>query len=145
MRFATLALALVLLAAVHPARTAAQRASSDPVMAGDTIPASATIVDAKDLAVMPELRNRSEISRLLTRLYPRALREEGRTGRVTVTLVVDPAGVPRLVTVTGSSGIPEFDDASLRVTRAMRFSPPVLNGSPVWVRLLLPVEFSLVQ
>ena len=136
--------ALVLLAAAHPAHAAAQRASPDPV-AGDTIPAGVTVIEEKDLTVKPALVNRSAITRLLTRSYPQALRGEGTTGRVTVTMVIDPTGVPRLVTVTGSSGIPEFDDASVRVTRAMRFSPPVLNGSPVWVRLLLPVEFSLVQ
>ncbi|HEV7588000.1 MAG TPA: TonB family protein [Longimicrobium sp.] len=136
-------IALVVISAAHPARTAAQRAAPGPV--ADTLPASAVVVDEHDLVVKPELLNRSAIVRLLTRSYPEALREEGRTGRVTVTVVVDPAGVPRLVSVTGSSGIPEFDDASLRVTRAMRFSPPVLNGSPVWVRLLIPVEFSLVR
>jgi TonB family protein len=134
--------ALVLLAAAHPARAAAQRASSHPAPAGDTIPASATVVDEKDLAVKPELVNRSAITRLLTRSYPQALRDEGTTGRVTVTMVIDPTGVPRLVTVTGSSGVAEFDEASVRVTRAMRFSPPVLNGAPVWVRVLVPVEFS---
>jgi TonB family protein len=62
---------------------------------------------------------------------------------VTVTLVVAPGGVPAMVAVTGSSGIPEFDEASLRVTRAMRFSPASLDGSPVWVRMLIPVEFTL--
>jgi len=139
MRFPIL---LLLLAAAAPARAAAQRAPADS--AADTIPASARVVDEKDLATKPELVNRSAISRLLTRNYPRALREEGKTGQVTVTMVVDPAGVPRLVTVTGSSGIPEFDEASLRVTRAMRFSPPVLDGAPVWVRVRVPVEFSLV-
>ena len=133
--------ALVLLAAAHPAHAAAQRASSDP-LAGDTIPASATVVEEKDLVVKPELVNRSAITRLLTRSYPQALRDEGTTGRVTVTMVIDPTGVPRLVTVTGSSGVAEFDEASVRVTRAMRFSPPVLNGTPVWVRVLVPVEFS---
>jgi TonB family protein len=131
--------ALLLLAATHPARSAAQGAPAD------SIPTSARVVDAKDLTVQPELQNRAAIVRLLGRVYPDALREHGTTGRVTVTLVVDPTGVPRLVTVTGSSGVPEFDDASLRVTRAMRFSPPVLDGLPVWTRLILPVEFSLVR
>ncbi|SOD02676.1 protein TonB [bacterium JGI 053] len=135
--------ALLLLAATHPARAAAQGAPADS--SAETIPASARVVEAKDLTVQPELQNRSAIARLLGRVYPQALREHGTTGRVTVTLVVDPAGVPRLVTVTGSSGVPGFDDASLRVTRAMRFSPPMLDGSPVWTRLILPVEFTLTQ
>ena len=133
--------ALVLLAAAHPAHAAAQRASPDPV-AGDTIPAGVTVIEEKDLTVKPALVNRSAITRLLTRSYPQALRSEGTTGRVTVTMVIDPTGVPRLVTVTGSSGVAEFDEASVRVTRAMRFSPPVLNGAPVYVRVLVPVEFS---
>jgi TonB family protein len=137
-------IALLLLAAAHPARAAAQRTVPDTAAAGDTIPASARVVDEKDLVVKPELVNRSAIARLLTRSYPRTLRDDGTTGRVTVTMVIDPAGVPHLVTVTGSSGIPEFDEASLRVTRAMRFSPPVLDGAPMWVRVRVPVEFSLV-
>jgi len=133
---------LLLLSAAAPVHAAAQRAPADS--AADTIPASARVVDENDLATKPELVNRGAVARLLTRNYPRALREEGKTGRVTITLVIDPAGVPRLVTVTGSSGIPEFDDASLRVTKAMRFSPPVLDGAPVWVRVRVPVEFSLM-
>ena len=105
--------ALVLLAAAHPAHAAAQRASPDPV-AGDTIPAGVTVIEEKDLTVKPALVNRSAITRLLTRSYPQALRGEGTTGRVTVTMVIDPTGVPRLVTVTGSSGVAEFDEASVR-------------------------------
>jgi len=133
---------LLLLAAAAPLHAAAQRAPADT--ASDTIPAAARVVDDNDLVVKPELVNRPAIARLLTRNYPHALREEGKTGRVTVTLVIDPAGVPHLVTVTGSSGVAEFDDASLRVTRAMRFSPPVHDGAPVWVRVRVPVEFTLV-
>jgi protein TonB len=132
MRFPLAAVAL--LAAAHPVRAAAQ--------APDTIPASAVVVEEKDLTVKPELTNRPAIVRLLTRSYPRALRDEGRPGRVTVTTVIDPAGVPRLVTVTGNSGIAEFDEAALRVVRAMRFTPPVRDGAPVWVRVIVPVEFS---
>jgi len=132
MRFPLVAVAL--LAATHPVRVAAQ--------APDSIPASAVVVEEKDLAVKPELTNRPAIARLLTRSYPRALQEEGRTGRVTVTMVIDPEGVPRLATVTGSSGVPEFDEASLRVVRAMRFTPPVRDGQPVWVRVIVPLEFS---
>ncbi|MFL5540981.1 MAG: energy transducer TonB [Longimicrobiaceae bacterium] len=131
---------LVLLAAAGPARAAAQRVPEDP--SGDSIPASATVVNETDLTQKPELTNRPAIVRLLTRSYPQALRDEGKAGRVTVTMLIDPSGVPHLVTVTGSSGVPEFDQASLRVTRAMRFTPPVLNAQPVWVRVVVPVEFS---
>lgn len=135
-------LALVLLAAVPADRAAAQRTPPDTATAGDTVPAPARIVDMKDLTDKPELTNRAVISRLLTRIYPTELRDEGITGHVTVTLVIDPAGVPRVVSVTGGSGVPAFDDAALRVTRAMRFTPPVLDGAPVWVRMLIPLEFS---
>ncbi len=131
--------ALALLAAAHPIRAAAQQAEAPPA---DSIPASAVVVDESALTVKPELANRPVIARLLTRNYPRALRDEGRTGMVRVTMVIDPAGMPRLVTVTGSSGIEEFDDAALRVVRAMRFSAPMKDGAPVWVRVVVPVEFS---
>jgi TonB family protein len=136
-------LALVLLAAAQPIHAAAQHTSSD--MAGDTVPASAVILDEDDMTDPPKLVNRVVIERMLTQHYPRALRAMNRTGDVMVTMVVDPTGVPRLVTVTGSSGMPEFDDAALRVSRAMRFSRPVLNGSPVWVRVRAPVNFRLQQ
>jgi TonB family protein len=134
-------LIIALIAASTPVCAAAQGAPADSGAAG--IPASARVVEVKDLTVPPVLLNRAVIVRLLTRVYPKALRDEGITGRVTVTLVVDPGGVPAMVAVTGSSGIPEFDEASLRVTRAMRFSPATLDGSPVWVRMLIPVEFTL--
>jgi len=132
MRFPLVAIAL--LAAAHPVRAAAQ--------APDSIPSSAVVIEEKDLTVKPELTNRPAIARLLTRSYPQALRDEGRSARVTVTMVIDPAGVPRLATVTGNSGIAEFDDAALRVVRAMRFSAPVKDGAPVWVRVVVPVDFS---
>lgn len=128
--------ALVLLAAAAPVRAAAQSADAD------SIPASATVVDERELTAKPQLTNRPAIVRLMTRNYPRALREEGRTGIVRLTLVIDPTGTPRRVTVTGGSGIAEFDDAALRVVRAMRFTSPVKDGTPVWVRVSVPVEFS---
>ena len=78
------------------------------------------------------------------RSYPQVLRDDGVRGRVTVTFVVDPSGVPRLNTVTGSSGVAQLDTAALRVTRAMRFSPPLLNGVAVWARVQLPVAFERV-
>ena len=134
-------LVLVLLAAVQPVRAAAQRTSPD--MAGDSVPASAVVIDENDMVDMPKLVNRGTIERLLSQNYPRELRATGRTGSATVTMVIDPTGVPRLVTVTGSSGMREFDDAALRVSRAMRFSQPVRNGSPVWVRARVPVMFRL--
>jgi TonB family protein len=134
-------LAVCFFAVVHPVHAAAQRTSPD--MAGDTVPVSAVVVDENDMVDVPKPANRSTIERLLSQNYPRDLRATGRTGSVTVTMVIDPTGVPRLVTVTGSSGNREFDDAALRVSRAMRFSQPVLNGSPVWVRARVPVMFRL--
>jgi TonB family protein len=134
-------LVLLLLAAAQPVRAAAQRTSSD--RADDTIPASAVVIDGDDMADPPKLENRSTIVRLLSQNYPRDLRAMGRTGSVTVTMVIDPLGMPRLVRVTGTSGVQEFDDVALRVSRAMRFSRPVLNGSPVWVRARVPVMFRL--
>jgi len=131
--------ALVLLAMAAPIRVAAQSANAG---AGDSIPASATIVDERELTAKPQLTNRPAIVRLMTRNYPRALREDGKTGIVRVTLVIDPTGTPRLVTVTGGSGIAEFDEAALRVVRAMRFTAPVKDGTAVWVRVSIPVEFS---
>jgi TonB family protein len=134
-------LVLVVLAVAQPARAAAQRTWSN--LAGDTLPASATVVDLGNLVVQPTLVNRSTIEHLLSQNYPPALREAGMTGKATVTMVVDPTGVPRLVTVSGSSGMIEFDEASVRVVRGMRFTEPVLNGAPVWVRVRVPVEFAL--
>jgi TonB family protein len=134
-------LVLFLLAAAQPARAAAQHTWSN--LAGDTVPASVTVVDVENLVVQPRLVNQVTIERLLSQAYPSAMREAGMTGRATVTMVVDPAGVPRLVTVTGSSGVRELDEASVRVARGIRLSPPTLNGVPVWVRVRVPVEFSL--
>jgi protein TonB len=75
--------------------------------------------------------------------YPPALRDHGVTGRAEVTFLLDPAGVPRFVQVSNSSGVNEFDEAAIRVIRRARFSPPRLNGAPVWVRVRVPVVFSL--
>lgn len=90
--------ALVLLAAAAPVRAAAQSAD------GDSLPASATVVDERELSAKPTLTNLPVVRRMIDRNYPRSLREEGRTGMVRITMLIDPTGMPRLVTVTGPSG-----------------------------------------
>jgi TonB family protein len=132
---------LLLLCAAIPAHAAAQQTpAADP----DSIPASARVVDPQDLPGRLELLNQGAVARQMERHYPRELREAGTRGRVTVSMVLDPGGVPRRVTVTGSSGVDAFDQAALLVTRVMRFTPPRVDGAPVWVRVQLPVNFELV-
>jgi TonB family protein len=134
--------ALVLLAVTLPV---AARAQSSAVAAADSVPSGAVVVDLDSLTTKPELRNRAAIARLMSRHFPRELREGGARGRTMVAFVVDPGGVPRLVTITGSSGYTDLDEAAVLVVRAMRFSPPLLNGAAVWVRLSFPVTFEQMR
>ncbi|HKP77172.1 MAG TPA: energy transducer TonB [Longimicrobiaceae bacterium] len=123
-----------------PARAAAQVTSAP----GDSVPPpNVTVVEESQLTRKPELTNRQQVARAMQDYYPSALRDHGVSGQAEVTFLIDPTGVPRFVQVSNSSGNNELDDAAIRVLRRARFTPPRLNGAPVWVRVRLPVVFSL--
>lgn len=74
--------------------------------------------------------------------YPAAAREQGIQGRLVLTFTVDPDGWARRIHVTQPLH-PLCDSAAVAAIRAVRFQPGTYKGTPVPVRMSLPVRFQL--
>jgi periplasmic protein TonB len=92
--------------------------------------------------VHPALRNHAEVDRLLQRSYPPLLREVGVEGRVLVEVVVGEdgrvrPGTARIVSATHDA----LGAATLRAVESFRFRPARIGGTPVAVRVTIPVDW----
>ena len=74
--------------------------------------------------------------------YPAKLREEGVTGAVIVTLVIDEAGKVMAAEVSKASH-EAFRDPSLKAVRDWTFAPAQVAGKAVRARVNVPLNFSL--
>ena len=92
--------------------------------------------------VLPVLRNREEMARLLEREYPPLLRDAGVGGTAKVWFFVDETGTVVKTQVHTSSGHAALDEAAMRVGDELVFSPATNEGSavPVWVALDIKFE-----
>lgn len=98
------------------------------------------------LDVMPELANRAEVQKALSRNYPPLMRDAGISGTVTVRFRITRTGTvdPSSVEVVESTH-EAFSEAAVRVVTRMRFSPGKLHASPVPVWVTLPVTFTIAN
>ena len=92
--------------------------------------------------VLPVLRNREEMARLLEREYPPLLRDAGVGGTAKVWFFLDETGTVVKTQVHTSSGHAALDEAAMRVGDELLFSPATAEGSavPVWVALDIKFE-----
>lgn len=92
--------------------------------------------------VRPELRNRTEVARVLERNYPAMLRDAGIGGTVQLWVFINEQGQVQRTRVNNSSGYPQLDQAAEAVAREMRFSPALNRDQrvPVWIQI--PVTFT---
>lgn len=113
--------------------------AATPPAAPDTDPET---FELHAVTEVPRLRNQGEFVRALLRLYPPALRDAGRQGRVRVRFRVERDGsVSRAVVLYASD--PAFSAPTLEAVRLLRFSPAKLNGSPVPVWVEQPVNWEV--
>jgi protein TonB len=89
---------------------------------------------------------RNGLARTLERYYPSVLRDSRVSGRVLVEVIVDENGQPR----PGSARIveashPAFAQATLRAVERFRFSPAKMMGTPVAVRVTIPIQWTAVN
>lgn len=103
---------------------------------GDFIP------DESMVEVRPVLE-RNGLGRTLERNYPPVLRDSRVSGRVVVQLIVDENGRP----VAGSAQVleashPAFGEATLRAIDRFRFRPARMGGTPVPVRVTIPIVWT---
>ncbi len=131
-------------APVVPPAAAPTPLPSEPTAAGPSTPFAAAVP-----ALPPAPRNlpASAVQYLEPPVpeYPRASRRLGESGRVTVRVLIDEAGVPRTVQLARSSGHSRLDEAALQAVQKARFKPYVDNGLPTAGWALIPLVFDLEQ
>lgn len=73
--------------------------------------------------------------------YPSALKNDGVSGMVTVSLTVDEKGNVANVVVKKSTR-PEFEQPAIDAVSRWKFEPAKKDGKPVAVQVVVPVKFS---
>jgi TonB family protein len=89
---------------------------------------------------MPMMLNLRSLRDAMYRDYPEWLKSAESRGTVNVRMRVSAEGVPGEAVITSSTN-PEFNAASLRVIRVVRFRPAALDGRPVAVWVELPLQW----
>lgn len=102
------------------------------------------VYEVAEVEVPPRPINLAAFRRVLERAYPAHLRASRARGVVHVRMRVDPEGVPHDAHITRSSD-PAFNQATLESAVQLRFRPARLNGKPVYVWVLLPIEWSISE
>ncbi|MEZ4423204.1 MAG: energy transducer TonB [Gemmatimonadota bacterium] len=93
--------------------------------------------------VRPDLKNRSDVQRALTREYPPLLRDAGIGGTVNVWFFIDENGRVLRTQVQQSSGHKALDDAALKVASIMEFTPALNRDKRVQVWVAFPITFQI--
>jgi TonB family protein len=106
---------------------------SDEAIEGHEMPA---------LEELPVLRNRGEVARHNSALYPPDLRDSGVEGAVIVRFRISEDGTvdPGTITVPVMTDL-AFEEPAITVVRRMRFTPAKVGGRPVALTVTIPVEF----
>lgn len=92
----------------------------------------------------PDLTNRADIGRSISRNYPPLLKDAGITGTVTLRLrVLEDGRVDQESIQVENSSHDAFADAAKKVVERMRFRPAKVGGRPVKVWVTLPITFTL--
>jgi protein TonB len=107
-----------------------------------SLPVANDSAELWDVDEPPELANRADVARALSREYPRELYQQRVGGTVLVRFQITTEG--RADTATARvlrASRREFGLAALEVVRAMRFRPARKGGAPVAVWATLPIAF----
>jgi TonB family protein len=77
-------------------------------------------------------------------VYPPTMHEAGLEGSVPIEAVIDTDGIVASVRVLSAQVHPEFAKAATDAVRQWKFSPTLLNGEAVEVRMTVTVRFDLL-
>ncbi len=76
--------------------------------------------------------------------YPSAMKREGTSGVVAVSIVIDEKGSVASCTVTKSSHA-DFEGPALDAIKKWKFKPAQKDGVPVKMKLTVPLRFNLEE
>jgi protein TonB len=74
--------------------------------------------------------------------YPQAMRRQGISGVVAVSIVIDEKGVVTSTSVAKSSQ-PEFEAPAVDAVKKWKFKPAQKDGAPVKMKVTIPIRFNL--
>jgi protein TonB len=114
-----------------------------PGYVADNDPGYGGMVDVSALEDRPEVTNRAEMARLLSRSYPAVLRDAGIAGRTVVQLVILEDGTvdPESIVIEETTH-PSFAEPATRLARRMKFQPAAVMGQPVKVLISIPIQWT---
>jgi protein TonB len=100
-------------------------------------------IPGEDMVEVRPVLDRNGLSRALERNYPAVLRDSRVSGRVVIEVIVEANGRPR----PGSARVvdashPAFGEAALRAVDRFRFRPARIGGTPVPVRVTIPIVWT---
>lgn len=128
----------------EPAPAAAANTTSAPGTEAAAAPASTTHTStAPPVAAQGEADLKPNPTESPRPFYPRAARQRGWQGVVTVLVHVAENGMPLEVAVKESSGHSVLDEAAVDAVKRWRFTPARHGGRPVTAAVEVPVRFSL--
>lgn len=109
-----------------------------------TQPVDEGTYDLESVQEKPELQNRNDLVRNLSRNYPPLLRDAGVNGEVQVKFRVNEEGRVDAESIEILSTSHEaFGDATRRVVERMRFRPAKVDGRSVKVWVILPITWQV--
>jgi TonB family protein len=73
--------------------------------------------------------------------YPKEALDAGIGGTVHIKMILSKEGVVEEAEVSVSSGVPSLDQAALEAAKRLKFTPAILDGKPVRMRLFKPFFF----
>jgi TonB family protein len=91
----------------------------------------------------PVLQNPDEAARVILENYPRAMREAGVGGTVTMWFFLDETGKVRRTLIATTSGYEALDQAASDVAETLTFTPAYNRDTPVKVWVQLPIMFTV--
>ena len=100
--------------------------------------------ELRHVEVRPRPLNLDAFRRVLERNYPPAMRGSRTEGTVEVRFRVTEDGATDRITIVRSTE-PGFNEATIESVRDLRFSPALLDGRPVKVWVILPIQWSVSQ
>jgi protein TonB len=74
--------------------------------------------------------------------YPDAMKRQGVSGVVAVSIIIDEKGVVTSTTVAKASQV-EFEAPAMEAVKKWKFKPAQKDGAPVKMKVTVPIRFNL--
>ena len=111
-------------------------------LAPSALRAQAEAHEMSDVETMPKFASPSATARLIAQSYPDRLKRAGVSGNVQLEFVVNTSGKvePGSVSVVAAT-VPALGEAAKSIAEKLEFSPGLIKGEAVRVKVLLPVTY----